>query len=92
MASFLMSAKNGDQVNKAFWKIASTLAGKAFAPELCSVIHREITITVSCAVGVSINKTDLESKGAVVPAQIIDHQRLVPPLPPWPHPLPLSLS
>lgn len=27
MASFLMSAKSGDQVNKAFWKIASTLAG-----------------------------------------------------------------
>mmetsp|Transcript_16287 Transcript_16287/g.24544 ORF Transcript_16287/g.24544 Transcript_16287/m.24544 type:complete len:193 (-) Transcript_16287:265-843(-) len=28
MAAFLMSAKNGDQVNKAFWKIASCLAGK----------------------------------------------------------------
>lgn len=27
MASFLMSAKNGDQVNKAFFKIAATLAG-----------------------------------------------------------------
>lgn len=51
MASFLMSAKNGDQVNKAFWKIASTLAG------------------------IAINKTDLDSKGAVVPAQIIDHTR-----------------
>jgi hypothetical protein len=46
-----MSAKNGDQVNKAFWKITSTLAG------------------------VTMAKTDLESKGAVVPAQIIDHQR-----------------
>mmetsp|Transcript_23193 Transcript_23193/g.39261 ORF Transcript_23193/g.39261 Transcript_23193/m.39261 type:complete len:228 (-) Transcript_23193:623-1306(-) len=27
MASFLMSAKNGDQVNQAFWKIASYLSG-----------------------------------------------------------------
>jgi hypothetical protein len=27
MASFLMSAKNGDQVKQAFWKIASRLAG-----------------------------------------------------------------
>mmetsp|Transcript_19918 Transcript_19918/g.33335 ORF Transcript_19918/g.33335 Transcript_19918/m.33335 type:complete len:235 (+) Transcript_19918:184-888(+) len=27
MNSFLMSAKNGDQVNQAFWKIASSLAG-----------------------------------------------------------------
>jgi hypothetical protein len=61
MASFLMSAKNGDQVNKAFWKITCTLAG------------------------VTMNKTDLESKGAVVPAQIIDHQRyLLPSLSP-PH-------
>lgn len=28
MASFLMSAKNGDQVKHAFWKIASRLACK----------------------------------------------------------------
>ena len=28
MASFLMSAKSGDQVNQAFWKIASYLSGK----------------------------------------------------------------
>ena len=28
LASFMMSAKNGDQVNQAFWKIASNLAGK----------------------------------------------------------------
>lgn len=27
MSSFLMSAKNGDQVKNAFWKIASSLAG-----------------------------------------------------------------
>lgn len=27
LASFMMSAKNGDQVNQAFWKVASTLAG-----------------------------------------------------------------
>jgi len=27
MASFLMSAKNGDQVTQAFWKVTSTLAG-----------------------------------------------------------------
>jgi hypothetical protein len=27
LASFLMSAKNGDQVNQAFWKVASSLAG-----------------------------------------------------------------
>lgn len=27
MASFLMSAKSGDQVRQAFWKIAATLAG-----------------------------------------------------------------
>jgi hypothetical protein len=27
MASFLMSAKSGDQVRQAFWKIASTLSG-----------------------------------------------------------------
>jgi hypothetical protein len=33
MASFLMSAKNGDQVTQAFWKVASTLAGA-----LCSLI------------------------------------------------------
>lgn len=30
MASFLMSAKNGDQVKQAFWKVASTLAGIPF--------------------------------------------------------------
>lgn len=30
MASFLMSAKNGDQVKHAFWKVASTLAGIPF--------------------------------------------------------------
>lgn len=30
MASFLMSAKNGDQISQAFWKIASTLAGVPF--------------------------------------------------------------
>ncbi len=29
MSSFLMSAKNGDQVTQAFWKIASSLAGKS---------------------------------------------------------------
>jgi hypothetical protein len=28
MASFLMSAKNGDQVHNAFCKIASSIAGK----------------------------------------------------------------
>jgi Ras-related protein Rab-28 len=28
MASFLMSAKSGDQVKQAFFKIAATLAGK----------------------------------------------------------------
>ena len=27
MASFLMSAKNGDHVQMAFWKVATTLAG-----------------------------------------------------------------
>ena len=32
MASFLMSAKNGDQVNQAFWKIASYLAGIKLFP------------------------------------------------------------
>jgi len=30
MASFLMSAKSGDQVNQAFWKVACTLAGVPF--------------------------------------------------------------
>lgn len=30
MASFLMSAKNGDQVKQAFWKVSSTLAGIPF--------------------------------------------------------------
>jgi hypothetical protein len=30
MSSFLMSAKNGDQVKHAFWKLASTLAGIPF--------------------------------------------------------------
>ncbi len=63
MASFLMSAKNGDQVNKAFWKIASTLAGLDFFRYLVKLV------------GVALNKTDLDSKGAVVPAQIIDHAR-----------------
>ena len=29
LASFMMSAKNGDQVTQAFWKVASTLAGKS---------------------------------------------------------------
>lgn len=30
MASFLMSAKNGDQVKHCFWKVAATLAGVPF--------------------------------------------------------------
>ena len=34
MASFLMSAKNGDQVNNAFWKISSSLAGMYHNSEL----------------------------------------------------------
>jgi hypothetical protein len=73
MASFLMSAKNGDQVNKAFWKISSTLAGQTLAPCSCCPHHCPLG---PVAIGVSINKSDLDSKGIVVPAQIIDHQRL----------------
>ncbi len=31
MAGFLLSAKNGDQVKHAFWKISATLAGMPFS-------------------------------------------------------------
>lgn len=35
LASFMMSAKNGDQVTQAFWKVASTLAGEACCCQCC---------------------------------------------------------
>lgn len=38
MASFLMSAKSGDQVRQAFLKIVATLAGVPYVSLLCYII------------------------------------------------------
>jgi hypothetical protein len=42
MASFLMSAKNGDQVNKVFWKVASMLSGSP-----CTLLYLARSIIVN---------------------------------------------
>lgn len=53
MHSFLLSAKSGDQVKQAFFRIASLLGG------------------------VTIMKSQYDAQAIIVPAIIVDHQRLV---------------
>lgn len=52
LASFLMSAKNGDQVNQAFWKVASTLAGTTCCVLCCGsgVSWLYVVETVRCRI------------------------------------------
>lgn len=70
MNSFLMSAKNGDQLNQAFWKISATLAGIKY---LLSI--EDLDSNVFFAIGIPFNRFEQDSQNQVIPATIIDHQR-----------------
>ena len=62
MASFLMSAKSGDQVKQAFWKVAATLAGVPSARP-----QSDIQISVIPAQIINHTRHDANVAGGKVP-------------------------
>jgi hypothetical protein len=73
MAAFLLSAKNGDQVKHAFWKISASLAGYNI------IFHGTINAhyLLSILIGIPVVKFEQEGQAVVVPATIVDYKRYV---------------